>query len=496
MIIDTSQSPLYSIANPKSIAFFGASNNFSAMGTNIFQSIIQFKFEGALYPVHPKEETVQGYKAYKDVMDLPEVPDLAVFVLPTRLVCTVMEACGKKGIKHAVVVTAGFREVGGQGIELERKLKEIAEKYGIRFTGPNGLGVVNTHKKLNTTFLKMEGNPGFIGLASQSGSLVTQMFNYLAQLGVNFSTAFSIGNGASIDLVDCLEYLGACPDTKVIAMYVEGIDRGRDFVKAARSISLKKPIVALYVGGNETGRKATFSHTGSMAGPDRLYDGIFRQSGVIRAHSITELFDYCRVLGELPIPEGRRVAIQTHSGGPGASAADICGREGLELPEFPPETVAALSGFIPHTGNINNPVDITYSKNQTDFFIGIPEALLQSDVVDMLLMYYLVPDQMLKESLVKFGVSETDAQNKILDVLDDYVSLIAGMLQKYKKPIVGFTFRNLGEKFPQALMAHGIPVFPSPESAVRAIKALVTYGRFRQKILKANSADAKKRVAD
>jgi len=482
MITEINQSPLYSIANPKSIAFFGASNNFSAMGSNIFQSIFDLGFEGELYPVHPKEENVQGYKAYRDIMDLPVVPDLVIFVLPTRLICDTMEACGKKGIKHAIVVTAGFREVGGEGLALEEKLKGIAQKYGIRFAGPNCLGVVNTHKKLNTTFLNMEGKPGFIGLASQSGSLVTQMFNYLAELGVGFSTAFSIGNGASVDLVDCLEYLGACPDTKVIGMYVEGIDRGREFVEVARAVSLKKPIVALYVGGSETGRKATFSHTGSMAGPDKLYDGILRQSGVIRARSITELFDYCRILGELPVPQGNRIAIQTHSGGPGAAAADACGREGLELPNFPQETIDAISEFIPQTGSINNPVDLTYSKDQKAFFMGIPDALLRSDVVDMLLMYYLVPDRMLKEALGQIGNSEADDENQNMDVLNDYVAYMAQMLRQHKKPLVGFTFRNLSEIFPQALMANGIPIFSSPEQGVRALKSLVTYSRLNQKI--------------
>lgn len=483
MIRLINESPLFPIANPKNIAFFGASNNFSAMGSNIMQSIIGLGFEGDIYPVHPKEDQVQGYKAYKDVADLPIVPDLAIFVLPTRLVCDMLDACGKKGIKHAIVVTAGFREVGGQGIALELKLKEVAQKYDIRFVGPNCLGVVNTYHKLNTTFLSMTDNPGSVGLISQSGSLVTQMFDYLADYSIGFSTAFSIGNAANIDLVDCLEYLGACPNTKVIAMYVESIDRGREFVKIASSIAIRKPIVAYYVGGSETGKRATFSHTGSLAGPDKLYDGIFRQSGVVRAHSITELFDCCRTLGELPMPEGSRVAIQTHSGGPGAAAADACGREGLELPKFPPETIAAMSDFIPHTGSINNPVDITYSKNQTDFFISIPKALLSCDVVDMLLMYYLVPDPMLESVLGHFGVSEEDAKDENLDVLNDYVALMVNVLRKYNKPIVGFTFRNLKEKFPQALMAQGIPVFSSPESAVRALKAMVTYSRLKQKIL-------------
>ena len=186
-------SPLYLIANPQSITFFGASNSISAMGTNQLASLQALGFEGAVYPVHPREEKVQNLKAYKSVLDLPEVPHLAVMVLPTRIVPQIMEECGKKGIKHAIVVSGGFKEVGGERVEMEKKLIGIADKYGIRLLGPNCIGVANPHLKLNTTFLPHEGVPGFIGMASQSGSFVTQMFNYIARYGLGFSTAFSVG---------------------------------------------------------------------------------------------------------------------------------------------------------------------------------------------------------------------------------------------------------------------------------------------------------------
>lgn len=482
MIKTIQESPLHAIANPESIAIFGASNNFASMGSKIFESLIDLGFKGDLFPIHPKEEKVQGHKAYKDVADLPVVPDLAIFVLPNRLVCDTMIACGEKGIKHAVVVTAGFKEMGGEGVDLEDRLKKIAEKYGIRFVGPNCLGVVNPSHKVNTTVINMTGGPGFVGFVSQSGSLVTQMFDYLAEHGIGFSTAFSIGNAANIDIVDCLEYLGACPNTKVIAMYVESIDRGREFVEIASAISIRKPIVAYYAAGSETGKKATFSHTGSLAGPDQLYEGVFRQSGVVRTYSISEMFDCSRALGAMPLPAGNKVAIQTHSGGPGAAAADNCGREGLELPEFPTETQTALSGLIPHTASINNPVDITYSKSQQDFFVNIPKILLESDVVDILLIYYLVLDTMLIESLMRLGVSKENAESEIAKQLHDYTASTADLVKQYNKPVVGFTFRNLKEKFPQALMAQGIPVFPSSKSAVRAVKSLVTYTALKQKL--------------
>ncbi len=483
MLNSIKESPLYPIVNPRSIAFFGASNNFFAMGTNQFTSLRALGFEGTIYPVHPKEEQVQDLKAYRSVLDLPEVPDLAVLVVPTKIVSEILEECGQKGIKQAIIVSGGFKEVGKDGVEREQELVEIANKYGIRFLGPNCIGVANPYQKLNTTFLQYLGVPGFIGMASQSGSFVTQMFNYLSRLSLGFSTAFSVGNEANVDIVDCMEYLGACPNTKVIALYIEGIGRGREFVEIARSIIPYKPIVAFYVGGSETGSRAGFSHTGALAGPDQLYNGVFHQSGVIRAYSIAELFDFCWVLGCLPKPRGARVVIQTHSGGPGAAAADSCGREGLELPALSPETLEKLAPFIPNTGSINNPVDITFTKKPMDYFSDIPKVLLEEDKADILLIYFLVPSLMVKRALEHMGLSEDQAIEQSGKMIDAQCKSIARLLETHNKPIVGYTFRSLQEHFIKSLLNHGVPVFPGPERAVRAIKASMQYSDLREKIL-------------
>ena len=483
MLNSIQESPLYPIVNPKSIAFFGASNNFSAMGTSQFISLRDLGFEGTIYPVHPKEDKVQNLKAYRRVFDLPEVPDLAVLVVPTKIVSKLLEECGEKGIKHAIVVSGGFREVGREGGDREQELVEIATKYGIRFLGPNCIGVANPYHKLNTTFLRYLGGPGFIGMASQSGSFVTQMFNYLSRLTLGFSTAFSVGNEANVDIVDCLEYLGACPNTKVIALYIEGIRRGREFVEMARSIIPHKPVVALYVGGSETGRRAGFSHTGALAGPDQLYDGVFHQSGVIRAYSIGELFDMCWVLGCLPKPRGPRVVIQTHSGGPGAVAADSCGREGLELPALSHNTVKKLTPFVPNTGSIRNPVDITFTKNPMDYFSAIPKVLLEEDNADILLVYFLVPQQMVNRALERMGLSKDQAIEQGAKLIDAQCKSIARLLEIHKKPIVGYTFRSIHEDFTKSLISQGVPVFEGPERAVRALKASVKYSRLREKVL-------------
>lgn len=480
------ESPLYPIVNPKQIAFFGASNSFAAMGTYLLASVQALGFPGTLYPIHPQEETVRHLKAYRSVLDVPFVPDLAIIVLPTRLVIQTLEQCGQKGIKHAIVVSAGFKEIGPEGSALEQELVATAKRYNIRFIGPNCIGVTNPHQLLNTTFMHYKGPAGWIGMASQSGSFVTQMFDYLARLDLGFSTAFSVGNEANIDVVDCLEYLGACPHTRVIALYLEGLRRGRDFVRVAREIVPHKPIVALYVGGSSAGMRAGRSHTGALAGPDRLYEGIFRQSGVLRARNITELFDFCWVLGTQPPAKGRNVVIQTHSGGPGATAADACGRAGLELPALSANSMARLASFLPHTGSINNPVDITYSKNPLDYFQPIPQTLLEDEKTDVLLMYFLLTPQNVTQRLEQEGLSQEEALTQAQMMIDLQAESIAQLAKQYPKPLLGYNFRGDDDPFTQGLIQRGVPVFSEPERAARAIEALVRYQELKQKIATQN----------
>jgi len=474
------ESPLYPILNPKSIAFFGASNNYSAMGTSQLNNLRDLGFEGALYPIHPKLEEVQGLKAYKSVLDLPEVPELAVMVLPTRVVPEMMEACGQKGIHHVIIVSGGFKEVGGEGVDLEGRIVDIAKRYNMRFLGPNCIGVVNAYHRLNTTFFPYNIAPGFIGMASQSGSFVTQMFDYLGRFGLGFSSAVSVGNEADTDIVDCLEYLAVCPNTRVIALYIEAVRQGRAFLEAARAITPHKPVVAFYVGGSEAGRRAGFSHTGAMAGPDRLYDGVFRQSGIIRARSIAELFDFCWVLGTCPPPNGNRVVIQTHSGGPGAAAADGCGRSGLELSSFSSQTREKLGLYVPHTGSINNPVDLTFTKNPLDYFSSIPKILLEAPETDGLLVYFLVPTQTMRRMLESLGVPEDQVPAQSENIMEQQSIAVSSLPRDHHKPLIGFSLRTRDDLYIAKLQDRGIPVLSSPERAARAMGALAQHARWRR----------------
>jgi acetate---CoA ligase (ADP-forming) subunit alpha len=485
MIRSINDSPLYPIINPRSIAVFGASNNFIRMGSIILSSVQALGYQGSIYPIHPTEKEVRGLQAYPNVMDLPEIPDLAIIVLPTKIVCETMDACGKKGIRHAVVVSGGFRESGPEGARLQKELEAIADNYGIRFLGPNCLGVANPHLKFNPTPLHAEGNPGFVGLASQSGSFVTQMFNYLRRHGLGFSTALSVGNEANIDLVDCLQYLAVCPHTKVIALYVEGITRGPQFVDTAKKITLHKPIVALYVGGSETGKRAGLSHTGSIAGPDEIYEGVFRQCGIIRARTITELFDFSLALGRLPRPNGNRVVIQTHSGGPGATAADSCGRVDLTLPPLSPATVEKLRPLIPHTASTANPVDMTFSKNALDDFFKIPDVLLREENADMLMVYFVSPEVFIERTMKSMGGAPELIGENVKKIIDDLTDKFFSLTRIHNKPIVGFTYRSVDYGMISQLLDRGVPVYEEPERAARALAALVKYHKTRDRRLQA-----------
>ena len=469
-------SPLYPIANPRSIAVFGASNNAVRMGTIMLTTMVSQGYEGKIYPVHPSEDQVQGFKAYSSVLDLPEVPDLALIILPTDIVCKAMDECGRKGIRHAIVVSGGFREAGGSaGAALQEELERIADQYGIRFLGPNCLGVANLHLKLNPTPIAYEGPAGFVGLASQSGSFITQMHDYLFRMGLGFSTAFSVGNEANIDIVDCMEYLGACPHTKVIALYIEGIKRGKEFIEAARSIVPHKPIVALYVGGSEAGRRAGLSHTGAIAGPDEVYDGMFRQCGIIRVQTITELFDHCLALGNLERPLGNRAVIQTHSGGPGATAADSCGRAGLVLADLSKDTVEKLKELIPHTASINNPVDITFSKNPMYDFYQIPDTLLADRNTDLLMVYFISPHIFIQPMMERAGVPSDEAARKTWAMIEENCRAFISLKEKYHKPIVVYTYRSLEEQMVKMLLKGGVPVYNDPDRAAGSLAAVLKY---------------------
>ena len=304
---------------------------------------------------------------------------------------------------------------------------------------------------------------------------------------MGFSAALSVGNEANIDIVDCMEYLGACPNTKVITLYIEGIARGRKFIETAKAITARKPIVALYVGGSEAGKNAGRSHTGSLSGPNEIYGGVFRQCGIIRAQTLTELFDYALALGTLPKPLGNRIIIQTHSGGPGATAADACGRAGLALPPLSSETLEKLKPLIPKTASTANPVDLTFSKNPAEDYFNIPDILLQEKNADMLLAYFLSPGLFIERILKEMDVPAESIHAEMDKFITQYANTFFSLTKLHPdKPIIGFTYRSLQERMVRFLLDQGVPIYQDPERAARSIAAVLEYHKMQDGITKAN----------
>lgn len=474
------ENPFHRIMSARSIAFFGASNNPTTMGTTQMLHLIKGGYGGKVWPVHPKEETVLGIPAHRDVSKLPEVPDLAVLVLPTHIVAEILDRCGKKGINRAVIISGGFREVGKEGAELQEKLNDVARKHGIRFVGPNCIGVINAHNNMNFTFFPYTLGPGPLSLLSQSGTYVTQVLPYLKERGIRYSRAVSMGNEADLDLVDGLEYLGEDPETGAVALYIEGIRRGRKFVETARRVSLKKPVVAYYVGGTEAGARSGSSHTGAMGGNDTIHDGMFSQCGIIRAPTVEQMYEWGWALACTHPPRGNRVAIISHSGGPVTSMADSCARHGLEVPVLSDRTREKIAPLVPKTGSTANPVDLTFSMNPTVMVSEIPKIIYESGEVDAVLIHGIMGSSFLREmeALAPEMTRHPRDPEKLRSILDHVHS---GLVELARSgcPVITSSFSGRDDFAVDYVMKNDVPLYPSPERAVAAMAAVMRYHQWR-----------------
>lgn len=381
-----------SIFYPKSIAIIGASRQIGSVGHSLLANIIDSRFQGVVYPVNPKAQAILGIKCYPRVLDIPDDVDLAVVIVPALLVPQVLEECGIKGIKGAIIISAGFKEVGGQGLERERTVKEIIQKYGVALVGPNCLGVVNTasDSSMNATFGTQMPKKGNIAFISQSGALCVAVLDYAKEANIGFSKFISMGNKAGLTENDLLVYLNEDPLTDVILMYLEDLVDGREFMSIARKITSHrknpKPIIALKAGRTIIGAKAASSHTGSLAGSDKVYDAIFDQCGVIRGDTLEEIFDYVKAFSSQPLPRGKNVAIVTNSGGPGILATDSCIKYGLNIATLSKTTKKTLKTILPPTASLNNPLDLIAEAQHEQFETAIKAMLKQKSVHSALII--------------------------------------------------------------------------------------------------------------
>jgi len=455
-----SENPLKLLMNPRSIAWVGASNNPEKMGSIQVLNFLKTGYKGRFYPIHPKEENIFGRKAYPSPDSLPEAPDLAVIIIAKQHVAPLLELFGKKGTRRAVIITAGFKETGAEGKSAEDDLNRVAEKYGIRFVGPNCIGVINTQAALNTTLVQHSLGPGPLGLASQSGTYVTQTLRYISEKGIRLSKAMSLGNEANISIVDALEYLGQDDDTKAIILYIEGIREGRRFIEVAKRITPRKPVLALYVGGSEAGARAGMSHTGALAGPDYLYDGIFKQAGIIRVNSIEDLYEQGWAFAVQPPMKGNMIGVISNSGGPASSISHAANKEGLEMPVFSPKLQAEIRNVIVGHAASANPVDMTFDLDMKKLSTTIPEIILKSGEVDGLIIH---------------GVIDLSIMMTNVDL-----SRAVKLPEIYQKPVFISSFFDRADKYTAYYEDHGIPVFEGPEKAARGMANFFRYSKIQQ----------------
>ncbi|MEJ2656708.1 MAG: acetate--CoA ligase family protein [Desulfobacterales bacterium] len=463
---------LDAIFSPKSVAVIGASTTPGKVGHDIFANILRGGYSGTLYPVNPKAKSILCVRAYPSIKEIPDPVDLAMIILPPQPALKSVEEAAEMGVNGIVIVSAGFREVGGEGAELEKRIVSICKKANIRMVGPNCLGVINPLPdiKLNASFSTRMPAPGKISFISQSGALCTAVLDFAADRDFGFSKFISIGNKADVDELDLLLYLHEDPNTEVIMIYLEELRRGPEFIEAAKTITSgyrRTPILVIKSGRTTAGARAAASHTGSLAGSEAVYDAIFKQTGIIRAESIHELFDFAgafaykeeSALGKLKrkMPRGNRVAIVTNAGGPGIVATDMTVSSGLRLARFKTETINALKRHLPETANFQNPVDVIGDASY-DRYENALSSVIQDEDVDGALVI-LTPQSM------------TNA----LGTAEAVVRVARGSNKPILCCFMGIVDVSLGVKY---LQEHGYPVFNFPEDAAKAFGALYEYAQW------------------
>ncbi|MFP3854288.1 MAG: acetate--CoA ligase alpha subunit [Anaerolineales bacterium] len=451
--------------DPKSVAVIGASTSPGKLGYSVLENLIEGGFQQggrSLYPINPSAEEILGLKVYPNVTDVPEDIDLAVIVIPYQIVPSALRDCGEKGIPSAVVITAGFREAGREGLQRELELIDIAEQYGIRLVGPNCLGVIDTFTPLNASFSAGMPPSGPMAFMSQSGALGTAILDWAMAGRLGMSKFVSLGNKADVSEVDLMRAWADDPNSNVILMYIEGLPDGQAFIRTAREVSKKKPLVAVKSGITQAGSRAVSSHTGSLAGSEQAYQAAFNQAGVLRADSLQAMFDYARGFGYLPPLRGNKVAIITNAGGPGILATDALERSGLKLAEISGDLREELMSGLPEAASAANPIDVLGDAKADRYRFAL-DKVMSAPGVDAVIVI-LTPQAMTEIRETAEAVLEVAKNSEI--------------------PIIPcFMGESRIKQGTELLEAERIPNFTFPEQAAKVLQALLTHERQRQEPL-------------
>lgn len=445
--------------NPNIVAVIGASRTKGKVGRAVLENLMQ-NSDLKIIPINPNVDEILGIPCYHNIMNVPNdlKADLAVIVVPARLVPTSVEECGKSGIENIIIISAGFKEAGVEGARLERECISLCDQYGMKMIGPNCLGIIDTASGLNASFAANMAYEGNIAMMSQSGAICTVTLDWAERLGVGFSKFISLGNKAVLAENDFLQLFENDPSTAVIAAYLEGVKDGSQFIQIAQRVSRSKPIIIVKSGRTSVGSRAVSSHTGTLAGSDAAYNAAFKQGGVIRADSLEEMLDYSRAFSGCPLPEGRNIAIITNAGGLGILTADACYNAGLSIASFEENTVEKLREKLPPAANFYDPVDVLGDAG-ADLYEHALDAVLEDINVNGIIV--LVSPQAMTDVP---GIAEK----------------VAEKIKKSKKPILcnfaGGSRIAIGE---EVLTRYGIPNYSSSERAVASMNALCNYHTIR-----------------
>ncbi|MDH4219214.1 MAG: acetate--CoA ligase family protein [Candidatus Aminicenantes bacterium] len=449
---------LDALFKPKSVAIVGASNNPLSIGHIVMQNLLDHNFKGPIYPINPKSRFIKSFRAYASVSEVPDEVDLVNISIKNTLVPHVLEDCGKKGVKFAIVHTAGFKEVGEEGLQLERQIVEIAHKYGMRIYGPNSQGIQNSDPEIsvyaNFTFVPMF--PGNISIVAQSGGVGETLKLHLYRIGKGIRMYSSFGNEADVSMNEIIDYYGQDEDTKVIMVHIETFKDPAGFLEVASRVTQRKPILALKTGKTSEGTKAVASHTGSLIEQETIADVIFKKAGVLRFHSQQDMIDAAIAFSSQPVPKGDRVCIVTNTGGPGIIAVDECVAAGLQLARLSSKTKNTLKKLVFQEAIVSNPVDVVATAGP-DQYGGTVEALLKDPDIDSLLLVFVTAPFVDCEGIArKLGeIGKTAEKPIVCQVIT---------IEKWQEVI-------------RLIRKSGIPVYDYAETAARVLSAMTEYGK-------------------
>ncbi len=453
---------LDALFRPKSVAIVGASNNPLSIGHIVMQNLLDHNFKGPIYPVNPKSKYIKSFKTYASVSEIPDEVDLVNISIKNTIVPYVLEDCGKKGVKFAIVHTAGFKEVGEEGLQLERQIVEIAHKYGMRIYGPNSQGIQNSDPEVsvyaNFTFVPMF--PGNISIVAQSGGVGETLKLHLYRIGKGIRMYSSFGNEADVSMNEIIDYYGQDEDTRVIMTHIETLKDPAGFLEVASRVTQKKPILALKTGKTSEGAVAVASHTGSLMEQDTLTEVIFKKAGVLRFHSQEDMIDAAVAFANQPIPPGDRVVIVTNTGGPAIIAVDECISAGLKMAKLSARTKNTLKKLVFQEAIVSNPVDVVATAGPEQYG-GTVEALLKDPNIDSVLLVFVTAPFVDCEGIArKLG--------ELGKIADKPIVCQVMTIEKWQEVI-------------RLIRASGIPVYDFAETAARTLASMTQYGQIQQR---------------